>query len=212
MQFAAVIRPVECQQTGLGADEGKRVGGAHAAAVDAARIRIKAAGNIDGEYRCAVLVDESYPLGVATFNGAREADTEQAVDHEAASVRRGERVGDRTACGPPALMGGSGIRRQCRNVAAKDDGDGIKPLLEVTRGHERVAAVVAGAGEQQYRFAAVGGQRAGELCGGQARPFHQRRGDTGMARLDAAYVSRQIEWGAVTDVDLHANKCSGKAL
>ena len=77
----------------------------------------------------------------------------------------------------------------------------MKPLLQIACGDEAVTAVVAGAGNDQYRFAAVACQRASELCRRETGALHQRH--VRVARLDAADVCRQVERRSVSNFDLH---------
>ena len=64
----------------------------------------------------------------------------------------------------------------------------------MTRHHESIAAVVAGAGKHEHSAPAVGHDVAGDLRRGETGTLHQRRGilSAERRRLDAAYFGIAI--------------------
>ena len=90
---------------------------------------------------------------IAAFRRPREADPEQAVDHERPAGSDGG-AGERRAAGlGEALVGGRGILRQSLRVAREDDVHVVIAAAQQARGDECVAAVVAGTGEDDDRRA-----------------------------------------------------------
>src|SRR6185503_553036 len=102
---------------------------------------------------------------VVALDLPREADAEQAIDHQPPPRPFGEVAG---------LLG----EANAEELAAQPLGD-----------NARVAAVVARAGEHQNVLPAVGSEPRGELRGRGARALHERRSSSGLA-LDAADVVR----------------------
>ena len=79
---AAMVGPVERQQSRLQADEGDGVRGAHRMPEHAAGVGIQSARDIEREHRAGLRVRVVDQLRVFAFDRAAEADAEQAVDHE----------------------------------------------------------------------------------------------------------------------------------
>ena len=131
--------------------------------------------------------------GVFRRGRAREADAEQAVDDQR---RRRPPEALRWVRDPAAAqrgVRGGGVRRQPRDVAAKDDVDVEERLREAARDDERVAAVVPGTGEHDDRTAASRGHRARDLAPPRHRRAPSARGPRGAPRRRAMPATAQDE-------------------
>jgi hypothetical protein len=74
----------------------------------------------------------------------------------------------------PSPVCGSCVGRKCRSVAAECNDDLKKPGLEPARDHERVAAIVARAGEDEHARGVNGKHASRNFRRGKAGAFHQR--------------------------------------
>ena len=176
VQLAGVIRAVGGEQTRLESDEGQRVVGAQGDATDAAAVAVEAARHVEREFRAVHFVGLLDPVRVFAVDVALQPHSVQAVDDKAVAPQRRDIRQDPAAVFTPAGPGAGGIRRQAGGVGAADDVDAESLRREPVRGDQGVAAVVAGAGQDQDRRARFAGQRAGQFGCGRARPLHQRGG------------------------------------
>ena len=174
MQFAGVIRPVGGEEAGLEAEKSQRVIGAHGAAPDSPAVAVEPARHVERQPGAGHGIGLRNPAGFVAGDVARQAHPEQTVDDQAETLRRRDVRQDLPAVFAPGGPGACGIRRQPGRVGAADDGDAAALCREVPRGDQRVAAVVARAGEDQDRFARFAGQGARQFGGGRARFLHQR--------------------------------------
>ena len=85
-------------------------------------------------------------------------------------------------------------------IAGEQDIDLEPPRLEMTRDHECVAAIVAGAGEHNHPAAAIRHDIARNFCRGETRALHERSGIRSAERsgLDGADLRGSI----------HRNECA----
>jgi hypothetical protein len=151
MNLATVIRAVGGEQTGLERDEGKGVAGADCGTEGLAGIGIKAAGHVQRQHRQVHAVDFPHQFQMAPAQFARQADAEQAVDHQPPIAVRRDGVEQFASSLPPSLQRVCGIGRQLGGFPGKYDAYLEPPGFEVTCCHQRVAAVVARPDQDQYR-------------------------------------------------------------
>ncbi len=122
---------------------------------------------------------------------ALEADPEESIDDERASPI-GRNVGERRAAGgDEGAMRDRGVSRQVLRVGAKHDRRLVEPLAHPACDDERVAAVVAGTGEDEDLAATIAGERPCGLRRREPGTLHQRQ----RARpiLDRAQVDGAID-------------------
>ena len=171
--LAAVIGPIEREQPRLERNEAEGVSGAHRVAEHAARIRIDAARHIESEDRAALLVRIVDQPGKFARDRLCQADAEQAVDDQR-----------------PAFV----ARQRCR-IRHLGHGDAEKPLAQALGADFRVAAVVAGPGEDQDVLARVRSKAGRGVGGGEAGALHERRRRIRRGLLDAADIGGKIDRG-----------------
>ena len=166
--LAAMVRSVEREKPRLERDERHGMRGAHRAAQHAAGIGVQAARDVERKYRAALAVRILDERRVPAGDVAREADAEQAVDEQR-----------------------PGLLRHLRHFGNHVDAEKLFPQ---PRGdHASVAAVVARAGEHEDVLALVPGQARGDLGGGGAGAFHERRLGFAGGALDAPDVVAQVD-------------------
>ena len=163
----AIVRPVQREQAGLQADEGDGVRRAHRAPEDLPGIGMQAARDVQREDRAGLRVGVVDQLRVLAVDRPGQADAEQAVDHEV-----------------PA-----DVLRDFFRLSRKANPE--EPLLQNPRNDLRVAAVVAGTGQDQHVLALVGEQPGRQLRRRGARALHEGQGRVRL--LDAPDVLRQVD-------------------
>lgn len=199
-EVAAVAR-VEAR---FRADEGERVGGrdGDTRADDPAGIAVEPARHVEGEHPAAVARMRGDPrglLGECAVERAAETDAEQPVDDPRVFVQRGGR------CGRQRHAGRAGEAERPLRVVRLDRYRHPRlrrdtELLEVRGGHQRVAAVVAGA-DREPDGAVVAGDALGQpVRGGGARAAHQRvrrqrRGGVGFGRAQVGDAQQRDRVG-----------------
>ena len=125
---------------------------------------------------------------------AGETDAEKSVDDQRRLSRRRRRL-DSHAGRRQRGVRGSGVRRQPRNVAAKDDDDVEERLRQEARDDEGIAAVVPGAGEHDDRTGASRRHPPRDLRRRGAGALHQS--GRPVACLDRADARRPAGWAQV---------------
>ncbi len=171
---AAEIDAFAGQQPRLQRDERRRRGGADARAGRGSGVGVEAGGHVEGEDRRRQGVGALDQRRVVGRQRARESDAEQSVDDERAAPAFRD-VGDRAAArGGEGAVRRRGVGGQPGRVAAEHHRDVVESRAQQPRDDERVAAVVAGAGEHQDRAAALA--RHGRRDVGRRQPgaLHQR--------------------------------------
>ena len=210
--LAAVIGAVAGQQPGFAGHEGQRVAGADRVAVRPAGIGIEPGRAVERQQRAAVAggqpVRRRDPVGVASFRRSCQADAEQAVDDQ--RKRRVVRdLRQRGAAGVAVALPGSGrVGGKGGRVGGEDDAHVEEALAQQVGGLEGVAAVVAGAGQDQDGAAAIAGEFGRPLGGGGAGALHQRF--AGMLLFGQAQAGTEVE-GSVHTPDFIAKLAPGQA-
>lgn len=178
VDFAGEIAAVARVEAGLRADEGERLRGRHgdARADDAARVAVEPAGHVEREHAAAAARmggDACCLLGERAIERAAETDAEQPVDDPRIALQRRGRGGRQRhagrACETERPLRVVRLDRH-RHPRMRRDAE----LLELRGGHQRVAAVVAGA-DREPDGAIVAGDPLGQPArGGRAGAAHQR--------------------------------------
>src|SRR4029079_15428113 len=111
-----------------------------------------------------------HALGIRAADFTLKADPEQAVHYEPAFVGTGHIGGDIAPGSTRRVERRLRILRELLPVPTVRKRDVEPPALEMSREHERIAAVVAGAGEHDDGSAAVAGDFARKLGGSETGP------------------------------------------
>jgi hypothetical protein len=102
------------------------------------------------------------------------------------------------------------VRGELRALAGEHDLHAVPPLLQMSRDDERVAPVVAGAGEYHHRLASIGDESTRELSGGRTRALHQARysGDLLRQRFELADLIASVDGKSCSYVEYrHDPQC-----
>jgi hypothetical protein len=152
---STLVGTVAGQEAGLERDERGRRGGADGRRTRDSGVRIEAARDIQRKNGERARVGARDPLCGKALDRTPEPDPEQAVDNQSEAAigpfahRRAVRI-------VPGSMGGRRVGTERRGVATERNDDVEKPGLEPARDHERVAAIVARAGQDQHARGARG--------------------------------------------------------
>ncbi len=171
--LADVIERVAGAQAGLVRDERDRAVGDDRDVGDVSGVGIDAARHVDREDRPAARVDELDPFAGAARRRAGEADAEQPVDDERRVLDRVAGIDGRLATVAPSQPRVLRVAAQALGVVEQRDAHADAAFVQNARGDERVAAVVAGTGQQQDRPRALGGHSQRGPCDRIAGAFHQ---------------------------------------
>lgn len=174
VQFAGVIGAVGGEQARLEADKREGVIGAQGAAAHPAAIGVEAARHVERQFRAVQGAGLSDPARVIAADVALQPHAEQAVDDEAVALRRRDVRHDRAAAFTPGGPGARRIRRQARRVGPADGRHAASPGGKQARRDQGIAAVVAGAYQDQDGIPRFVAQHAGQFGSGSACALHQR--------------------------------------
>jgi hypothetical protein len=139
----------EQEVTGLGAVEGDGQGGVRRAPQDRAGVAVHARRDIDRDHRHIGLLDRLDRLARHALERAGQTRAEQPVDHQ---PRAGDQRGvEGKHLAQPRRGRGGGVAAQ--PLARTEQGESHRPAEpgEMPRGHETVAAVIAGAAQHEGR-------------------------------------------------------------
>ena len=173
MQFADVIRAFPGEQARLESKKGQRVVGAQRTTPNPALVAVKAAWHIERQPGAGQAIGLRNPACVITGDVACQAHSEQAVDHQAVSLRRGDIGQDGSTTLKPGFPGVCGIRRQAGRVGTAHDDDAKSLCRKVACGDQCVAAIVPRPCQDQDGFARFAGQGACQFSRRRAGFFHQ---------------------------------------
>ena len=202
LHLARMIAPGQGVQARLVGKEGKGALGhdGDAAGTDhRAGIGIEPAGHVERQHLPVARVQRGHQRARGALERARQADAEQAVDHQA-RLALGQRIDEAGGAGPRAGQCGGGVRRHRPGARQVQDGDvdtriGVR---QVGRRFQGVAAVVAGTGQQHHAAAVLrqaGDQGQRHIGGGLAGALHQAAGGQGggSGALDGADLRDGVE-------------------
>ena len=130
---------------------------------------MQAARHIDGDNGERLAVDPVDRLAGDALDGTREPRAEQCIDHQRSPLEKAE--GERLDRALPGLRGPGGIALQGAAGAEQPDPDRPARFLQMTRRHEAVAAIVAGAAQDDDRPWPMTAQHG--LGDSPARRFHE---------------------------------------
>ena len=192
-----MVRPFRGQQARLGADEGDGVAGADARIECLPGIGIEPGRAVERQQRASVAgrqtVGAGDPVCVIFCGRSFQADAEQPVyDQRPASVV-GNFPGDGAARIAETLVRCRRIGWQAERVTGKDDAGREEALAQQSGGFECIAAIVAGAGQNEDRAFALDRQFSCPGCRCRAGPLHQRLG--GICGFDPAQACAAVEAG-----------------
>ncbi len=148
-----------------------------------AGLRVEPRGDIERQYRGFAGACPLDQRGVGRFDRARDAHAKESVHHQRRTLR-GQVRAERAALGHECAIRGGRVGGQVLRIRRHHDDDLVVLAAQDARDDERVAAVVAGTGENRDRAAAIGQQVARVRGGGGAGAFHQRK--IGVGCLDLA--------------------------
>jgi hypothetical protein len=189
VERAAAAQSFERIMAGLGAKERHRPRRHRRAAHDLPAVAMQPARHVDGHCRQRLAIDAIDELPGDAFDGSSQASAEQRIDHQRASIEEIERH-RRHLADPTAGRQGCIAFQRC-TLAKQGQTHRPAPRLEMSRRHETVAAVVAGAAQHDDRLAGMvrrdgGGHRpAGGLHEVDARHAGRDRGGVGSGHLGA---------------------------
>jgi hypothetical protein len=165
----------------LQAEERRRRRGLDDGAEGPAGVGGEARGHVDGDDGRRARVHRRDERGGGTFDRAVEASAEERVDHDVRCRERQARGCGRTR---PAGEGGRGVAAETGRVAVEEDAHRATGVGEEARSDKAVAAVVAGAGDDEDP--PLGDEAGGDLGDRAAGGFHEV--DAGDAAGDGAAV------------------------